>query len=383
MITRLSLTNFKCFKSSNIKIAPLTVLAGINSVGKSTVIESMLLLRESQKRSENPDIPAFNLRLNNQYMHLGTDRDVLCDFSDNSEIRIKLYDTSGKERMFDGAWSTKVNEKSEPSSILQPIYMPQRKGDVEIFFRSALFAKNSSQYIDFSFISADRLGPRSRFEVPDESVEMNHNIGSKGEYAAFYFYHMSGQKMPLTGMADSGETKNIGFQVTKWMGYISPGYQIHAKVERDMDAALLSYAQNNGAKDRRSANVGFGLTYTFPIVLALLTVSSGGLVILENPEAHLHPKAQSMIGELIARAVQNGAQVILETHSDHIINGIRVAIKEKRLDSHKLLINFFSEPSKDISDPVITEIHADNEGKLSEWPQDFMSEWEENLFKLI
>lgn len=383
MITRLSLANFKCFKSSDIKIAPLTVLAGVNSVGKSTVIESMLLLRESQKRSENQEIPAFNLRLNNQYMHLGTDRDVLCDFSDNSVIGIQLYDTSDKERIFDGAWSAIVNEKSDPSSILQPIYLPQRKGDVEIFLRSALFAKNSSQYIDFSFISADRLGPRSRFEVPDESVEMNHNIGSKGEYAAFYFYHMSGKNMPLTGMADSGETKNIGFQVTKWMGYISPGYQIHAKVERDMDAALLSYAQKNGAKDRRSANVGFGLTYTFPIVLALLTVRSGGLVVLENPEAHLHPKAQSMIGELIARAVQNGAQVILETHSDHIINGIRVAIKEKRLDSHKLLINFFSEPSKDVSDPVITEIHADNEGKLSEWPQDFMSEWEDNLFKLI
>lgn len=143
MITRLSLTNFKCFKSCDIKIAPLTVLAGINSVGKSTVIESMLLLRESQKRSENLEIPAFNLRLNNQYMHLGTDIDVLCDFSDNSEIRIKLYDTdtSDKERMFDGAWSTKVNEKSEPSSILQPIYMPQRKGDVEIFFKIRIICK--------------------------------------------------------------------------------------------------------------------------------------------------------------------------------------------------------------------------------------------------
>lgn len=115
MITRLSLTNFKCFKSSDIKIAPLTVLAGINSVGKSTVIESMLLLRESQKRSENQEIPAFNLRLNNQYMHLGTDRDVLCDFSDNSVIGIQLYDTSDKERMFDGAWSAIVNEKSEGS----------------------------------------------------------------------------------------------------------------------------------------------------------------------------------------------------------------------------------------------------------------------------
>lgn len=105
------------------------------------MIESMLLLRESQKRSENPEIPAFNLRLNNQYMHLGTDRDVLCDFSDNSAIGIQLYDTSDKERMFNGAWSAIVNEKSEPSSILQPIHMPQREGDVEIFLRSALFAK--------------------------------------------------------------------------------------------------------------------------------------------------------------------------------------------------------------------------------------------------
>lgn len=380
MITQLSLKNFKCFKSSDIKIAPLTVLAGINSVGKSTVIESMLLLRESKMKSESRDIPLFNLRLNNQYMHLGTGMDVLCDFSDNDEIGIQLYDTYNTEMVFDGAW---LVGRDNPSSVLEPIDIHQRKEEMGIFEKSALFAKNNHQYIDFSFISADRLGPRSRFEVPDESVEINHNIGNKGEYAAFYFDYMHSKKIPIAEIAESEEANDIGSQVNKWMGHISPGYKIHTHVERDMDAVQLSYVKKNGAKDRRSSNVGFGLTYTFPIVIALLTVRRGGLVLLENPEAHLHPKAQSMIGDLIARVVQNGVQVILETHSDHIINGIRVAIKEKRLVSDKLLINFFSEPQENVSDPVVTEIHANNEGKLNEWPQDFMSEWEDNLFKLI
>lgn len=127
MITQLSLKNFKCFKSSDIKIAPLTVLAGINSVGKSTVIESMLLLRESKMKSESRDIPLFNLRLNNQYMHLGTGMDVLCDFSDNDEIGIQLYDTYNTEMVFDGAW---LVGRDNPSSVLEPIDIHQRKEEM-------------------------------------------------------------------------------------------------------------------------------------------------------------------------------------------------------------------------------------------------------------
>ena len=228
------------------------------------------------------------------------------------------------------------------------------------------------------------MGPRSRFDIPDETIDMNHNIGSKGEYAAFYFDSMQSRKIPLDDIARDEESKSIAFQVNKWMGCIAPETRIRTSVTRDIDAAKLTYYDKNSAKDRRSINVGFGLTYTFPIVLALLSVKKGGILLLENPEAHLHPKAQTMIGKLIAKVVQCGGQIILETHSDHIINGIRVAIKERILDNEKMIIDFFSASQKvENTTPEITDIYSDKNGKLSNWPKDFLSEWEDNLFQLL
>lgn len=382
MISEIRLKNFKCFKDKNIKILPLTILAGINSMGKSSVLESILLLRESllsEKTllSDQEDFPLFDLRLNNQYMRLGTGMDVLCEFSTENIIGIGITDDNKK---LDRRWNV---DKSTSSSVLSVDQQHISKNE-ENRFSSNIFATNNHEYIDFAYISADRLGPRSRFDIPDETIDMNHNIGSKGEYAAFYFDSMQSRKIPLDDIAGDEESKSMAFQVNKWMGCIAPETRIRTSVTRDIDAARLTYYDKNSAKDRRSINVGFGLTYTFPIVLALLSVKKGGILLLENPEAHLHPKAQTMIGKLIAKVVQCGGQIILETHSDHIINGIRVAIKERMLDNEKMIIDFFSASQKvENTTPEITDIYSDKNGKLSNWPKDFLSEWEDNLFQLL
>ena len=382
MISEIRLKNFKCFKDKNIKILPLTILAGINSMGKSSVLESILLLRESllsEKTllSDQEDFPLFDLRLNNQYMRLGTGMDVLCEFSTENIIGIGITDDNKK---LDRRWNV---DKSTSSSVLSVDRQHISKNE-ENRFSSNIFTTNNHEYIDFAYISADRLGPRSRFDIPDETIDMNHNIGSKGEYAAFYFDSMQSRKIPLDDIAGDEESKSIAFQVNKWMGCIAPETRIRTSVTRDIDAAKLTYYDKNSAKDRRSINVGFGLTYTFPIVLALLSVKKGGILLLENPEAHLHPKAQTMMGKLIAKVVQCGGQIILETHSDHIINGIRVAIKERILDNEKMIIDFFSASQKvENTTPEITDIYSDKNGKLSNWPKDFLSEWEDNLFQLL
>jgi len=76
---------------------------------------------------------------------------------------------------------------------------------------------------------------------------------------------------------------------------------------------------------------GFGLSYTLPVITALLvgTLIPNSLVIIENPEAHLHPRGQTEIARLIALCAQVGTQIIIETHSDHLFDGIRIAAKNK------------------------------------------------------
>ncbi len=79
------------------------------------------------------------------------------------------------------------------------------------------------------------------------------------------------------------------------------------------------------------------------MVLALLTAEAGDLLIIENPEAHLHPKGQSKLAELMCLAAQAGVQIFCETHSDHIVNGVRVGIvnKQQPIDLDKVNILYF------------------------------------------
>src|SRR4029078_5782856 len=78
----------------------------------------------------------------------------------------------------------------------------------------------------------------------------------------------------------------------------------------------------------RPTNVGFGLSYSLPMITVLLSAIPSSIVLLENPEAHCHPRGQSQLARLIAMASKR-LQVIVETHSDHLMNGLRVAVRDE------------------------------------------------------
>ena len=121
----------------------------------------------------------------------------------------------------------------------------------------------------------------------------------------------------------------------------------------------------------RPTNVGFGLSYILPVVAALLAAPKDALVIIENPEAHLHPRGQTRMGELCARAAAAGVQVIVETHSDHVLDGARLMVKDRVLDRGAAHFHYLhhSEGSVVRRSPVI-----DDEGRLSEWPEGFFDQ---------
>lgn len=88
-------------------------------------------------------------------------------------------------------------------------------------------------------------------------------------------------------------------------------------------------------------NTGFGITYVLPILVALLSAKKDSLILIENPEAHIHPKGQAILMELMAKAVDAGVQVVIETHSDHIVNGGLVAVNKGIIDKDKLSLYYF------------------------------------------
>jgi predicted ATPase len=136
---------------------------------------------------------------------------------------------------------------------------------------------------------------------------------------------------------------------------------------------------------RRASNVGFGITYVLPILTVLLKAKKGDVIIVENPEAHLHPKAQRMLGELILKAADVGAQIILETHSDHILNGIRLGVKNGIIGDANDVKNFFF-TRENVGIAYHVNVYApqiDQEGNLDIWPNGFFDEWDKALMELF
>jgi predicted ATPase len=164
-------------------------------------------------------------------------------------------------------------------------------------------------------------------------------------------------------------------QLDEWCNYIFPG--IAVRVEKTGSQMYKLKIRNDVAP-----NVGFGITYALPILVSGLTVPNDGILIVENPEAHLHAKAQSNMGYFLARMAAAGVRVIIETHSEHIVNGIRRMIVEGKSEmSHEDMTIYFFQ-NKD-GEKDIKEITMDDIGNLSEFPVDFFDQVRQDMLELM
>lgn len=202
-----------------------------------------------------------------------------------------------------------------------------------------------------------------------------------------------GTKMHERNIHEGSKETFLLEQIQLWLNIISPGAKV--SFEKIAIGDLTRYHQfvTYGDKKFKPENVGFGVSDILPVLTAVLTSRPGDVLIIGNPEAHLHPKGQAKIGELLARAAAFGVQLFVETHSDHVINGIRVAVAEKIIKSEDVNIAFFERKEhcdllddgavKNETYAEVRNIKVDDQGSLSEYPADFMDEWNNQLMELI
>jgi predicted ATPase len=323
MINEIRLTNFKCFNQLELPVKSLTVLTGANGVGKSTVLQSILLLHQSSWLAPGR---GGRLQLDGELVELGHGQDVLFKRSESDSFEITLL--GGTE----SPWLEGADEKSEPFF----------KATVEVTsdeVRKNLPAnvKSNSTIIDslrrrISYLSADRLGPRTAYAIGRESAR--NQIGRCGEFAPMLFQRNRSRKIAnsvvLLESAEKVKHPSVEVQLGLWMSRLFPGFEVKADLIDRIDAVTLGYSLHQQIGEpvlMRPINVGFGVSVAFPVILAGLLARRGTTLIVENPEAHLHPSAQSILGEFLARVSAGGVQVFVETHSEHIVNGIRIAVK--------------------------------------------------------
>ena len=168
-----------------------------------------------------------------------------------------------------------------------------------------------------------------------------------------------------------------------WLQQVTPGVHLELEAVREADAIIAGFTFDrlSDVKSRRhrTTNVGFGLSYTLPVLAALLS-PIGTLCLIENPEAHLHPRGQTKLADLAVRAALTGVQVIVETHSDHFVDGIRIAVRNGLIAPDYAAFHYFE---RDADRMIVSSPRLDADGRLSSWPTGFFDQHEENMAKLI
>ena len=371
MMQNLTIQRFKCFDNQKIEFGQLTLLVGANASGKSTVIQSLLLLKQSHQTGA---LRAGQLSLNGRLLSVGTAKDVLYSQSQEDSI----------------AFSLAIEQEDMPVTF--EFSYPRGNPDA--------YTLISDQEVDYptinlfdksvTYLSAERLGPRLLYPMSDVWRE-EMNVGIQGEHTAHCLAEFGQEAISNPNLVYPGSKSSLlTYQTQLWMRRIVPNLDIEIEQISQADQVRMGF-RNQGISTHylRPTNIGFGVSYTLPIVVAALMSSHQSMLIVENPEAHLHPASQSEIGQFLARAAAAGIQVIIETHSDHILNGIRLAVRRQLLQAEDVSIQFFIPRGgfaltgdKGTEYKVLTP-KIDSDGRIDSWPEGFFDQIEKDLLELL
>ena len=375
MLREIHLSSFKCFDTLNLSLGPLTLLTGVNGGGKSSVMQALVLLSQTFGQQEW----GRSLLLEGPELALGNVADVL---NQNSARRgLTLGMTTDEQAV---KWSFKAEDRRALSIELEHLEVDGSPIPLEAAVRWLMppdHAETSpvvAALRHLSWITAERTGPREL--LPLRVMDGHAHVGHHGEMAAGLLYWRGEEEVNLTlCLPDTPPT--LFHQVRGHMQHFFPGCDLRVSPIDGVSAISLRLRSDSRSDFQRPQNVGFGLTQLFPIIVSLLAARAGDVLLIENPEVHLHPRAQQEIGMLLAETAASGVQVVLETHSDHVLNGVRLAVKRKKIPSTDVHVHFFAHRPGQATVPESPTM--DDDGKLDSWPDGFFDQFDFALAELM
>ena len=367
MINFIELTNFKCFRKSQFQFGKLTVFCGSNGAGKSSIIQSLLF---AQLGSRLAGSERNSVALNGLYgLELGTVADVLSHNAETDSISIKVAaDDGDAEFIFDAAPGRHedrfLTTTSKPSKRLESL--------------------DTRKTFNFQYLSADRHGPKDT-QIRQSEPASSLTIGCKGEYVAEVVAAFERERIGPQRCNPKMQSENdlLLRQLELWMADWCPGILVKAGTYPDSNVAYIRIKRKVVNSDwMLPTNMGFGISYSLPIVAAGLLAADGGILIVDSPESHLHPSGQSAMGNFLAAIAASGVQVVVETHSDHILNGFRIAAMDRQNGIQPADIIFYHSLTDESNWLDFDRVSITQTGGLSNWPKGFFDQREIDLARL-
>lgn len=394
MLTQLELRSFKCFEYLRLPLAPLTLLTGLNASGKSSVLQALVLLHQTMREHEW----STRLALNGSTVRLGAMPDVVDEEFGRGSFDVGLEDRTGAYRWTFGGdrrdmsmqvlrvvVNGQIVDRGRGLRYLLPLaespsleylelggrLVPQRIG-------LPLAEKNSveslaKRFRNLTYVTAERLAPQDSYVLEDPHVVTD--VGPRGEHAVSVLHW--GRDEPVLDRLILPEVPPVRLrQVEARMRTLFPGCAIDLEQPPQANTVTLGLRTSDTSDFHRPVHTGFGLTQTLPIIVAALSAAEDDILLIENPEVHLHPAGQSLIGQFLAEVANAGVQVLVETHSDHVLNGVRRVVKAGHLSADQVAIHFFR-PRSDEGPQVLSPV-IDDTGNIDDWPSGFFDQFDKD-----
>lgn len=299
MIQKVFIKNYRNINTEDFEIRPLTIFTGLNSTGKSSCFFAILDLMY-----ENKDLMSL-LLLRDYNFSFAANRN-----RNNSakEYCVKITDTNDQ--------TLKMRITQDKKNI---------SGNLSLNLEDTLF-----------YLSANRLG----YNYPAELVSDQFRVGFQGEYLYGTFEKRKSQKLDDKLIKDNN-SYTLSTQVSYWLSYILKNkFEMHTEKINDNNIKV-SYTAD-GIDNLSPRQLGVGVSYLVKVIIMCLTSNIGDVLMIENPEIHLHPGAQSRLGEFFAFIASAGIQILLETHSEHMLDSIQYQIFKNNLSSQDAVLYYKS-----------------------------------------
>ena len=428
MITHIRMKNFKSWKDSGeVKLAPLTGFFGTNSSGKSSLLQMLLLLKQTTEQKDAEEVIFFGDETS--YVNLGDFREVIhghnveeklelgfgYKLSEPLQIRVphggnlptymsRLSDIDGftfetclrevggnlrvesisyhlnSENFEIMRWQKgKFNYagQSEDIRIIRSCYklqVSERHRYSENLEK--LFSTFEDQFSNAHYLGPIRAEPQRQYHWNEKLLA---NVGQSGKNMidALLVSRANRQKTTF-----NGEKVLIEDRISEWLKKMDLAYSF--SLEPSSNGYNLDYDVRIQKSPTSAAvtlvDMGYGLAQFLPVLVLCYYAPEGSTLILEQPGIHLHPMVQSQIADLLIEVVnERNLQILVESHSEHLLTRLQRRIAEKQIDQNNVAL-YFCRNNEGVS--TIEKLDVDESGDIKNWPENFFGDVMGDMFAM-
>lgn len=294
MIKRIEIKNYKCIAHEEIDCYPLNIITGLNSTGKSSLLQAILLLNKTMTK--------------NGAVHLTKLASAF------STIRNR----------YESAKSIEINMDTDDEEV--PWYM-QENNSVDVNLSTSKLEIERNLF----YLSANRTGMEAISSVSTDAIS-----GIQGEFLLGTFDKEKSNPV-IPALVKYSSSSTLSAQLNYWLSYILEiDFEMNTESLTELD--VQTSFKSDGISGLSPSLLGAGVGYLTKILILCLRAKDNDVLLIENPEIHLHPAAQSRLGEFFVFIANAGIQLFVETHCDHLINRVRYEVYKNKLDANAVSI---------------------------------------------